>query len=152
MNQASLGLLREKGAHHHICATVSPYNIWNIPVLLSSGFRIAKLKNKYGGKIRYVVHQDLRQSLHFSDRSTVQVRLDDLDAQKQLFKAGFYGVALSKRENAAPRNPAGEFDLTLKTPVREQAPFDLAMPAWWSWPLDTDDMRAPDAYSPGNTR
>jgi hypothetical protein len=151
MNQVSLGLLREKGAHHHICATVSPYNIWNIPVLLASGFRISKLKNKYGGKIRYIVHQDLRQSLHFSDRSAVQVCLDDLDAQQQLFDAGFYGVALSRRENAAPHNSAREFDLTLKTPVRKQAaPFDLAMPAWWSWPLETDATNAPDAYSTGN--
>jgi len=28
MNRVSLGLLRERGTHHHICATVSPYNIW----------------------------------------------------------------------------------------------------------------------------
>ncbi len=153
LNQTSLGLLREKGTHHHICATVSPFNIWNIPVLLASGFRIAKLKNKYGGKIRYVVHQDLRQSLHFSDRSAVQVRLDNLEAQQQLLAAGFYGVALSKRGNAAPHNPVGEYDLTLKTPAREQAAlFDLAMPDWWSWPLETNNMRALDANSPGNAR
>ena len=40
MNRISLRLLRESGTRHHVCATVSPYNIWNIPILLKSGFRI----------------------------------------------------------------------------------------------------------------
>lgn len=148
MNRVSLGLLREKGTHHHICATVSPYNIWNIPVLLASGFRIAKLKNKYGGKVRYIVHQDLRKTLPLDDNSTVPVRLDDLDAQQRWFGSGYYGVALNKRKNPNRDNPAGGFDLVFKSPVRQQAaPFDLATPNWWYWPQKTDDTATPDAYS-----
>jgi hypothetical protein len=124
MNRVSLGLLRERGTHRHICATVSPYNIWNIPVLLDSGFKIAKLKNKYGGKVRYIVHQDLRTPFHFNDDSAAQVRLDDLEAQKKWFDAGYYGVALNKRENPDRQNPAGGFDLVFKSPASAQAtPF-----------------------------
>jgi hypothetical protein len=151
MNRVSLGLLREWGARHHICATVSPYNIWNIPVLLSSGFRIAKLKNKYGGKVRYIVHQDLSRPFHFDDGSAVQVRLDDLAAQQKWFGSGYYGVALDKRKNPEPHDIAGGFDLVLKSPVRKQpAPFDLATPAWWHWPQEMDDNAAPDVYPTGN--
>ena len=152
MNQVSLGLLRERGTHCHVCATVSPYNIWNIPVLLASGFRIAKLKNKYGGKIRYIVHQDLRRPLRFNDRSTVHVRLDNLEAQQKWLDSGFYGVALNKRENPDPKNPADAFDLVIKSPVGKQvAPFDLAKPNWWHWPFETED-RAGATYSTGNAR
>jgi hypothetical protein len=147
MNRVSLGLLRERGTHHHICATVSPYNIWNLPVLLASGFRIAKLKNKYGGKIRYIVHQDLRAPLQFNERSAVQEHLEDLDAQQKWFGSGFFGVGLNKRENPNRSNPAGGFDLVLKSPVgRQAAPFDLTTPAWWHWPQETGDKSAPGAY------
>lgn len=44
MNRIALKLLRQRGTHHHICATVSPDNIWNIPALLKSDFHIVKLK------------------------------------------------------------------------------------------------------------
>lgn len=143
MNQVSLGLLRERGTHHHICATVSPHNIWNIPVLLASGFRIAKLKNKYGGKIRYIVHQDLRAPLEFNDRSTVQVHLEDLDAQQKWLESGYYGVGLNKREKPNRNTLTGGFDLVLKSPVgRQVSPFDLSTPAWWYWPQDTEDKAA----------
>jgi hypothetical protein len=153
MNRVSIGLLRERGAHHHICATVSPYNIWNIPVLLDSGFQVAKLKNKYGGKVRYIVHQDLRTPFHFDDDSAVQVRLDDLEAQKKWFDAGYYGVALNKRENPDRQNPAGGFDLVFKSPVSAQAtPFDMTTPAWWHWPQETDDKASQTIYSAGNSR
>lgn len=146
MNRISLGLLRERGRHHHICATVSPYNIWNIPVLLASGFRVARLKNKYGGKVRYIVHQDLRSPLRFKDDSAVQVHLDDLAAQRKWFDDGFYGVALSKRDGRRRDNPAGGFDMVFKSPaVKQVAPFDLATPAWWYWPQETDEAPMPPA-------
>ncbi len=146
MNRVSLGLLRERGTHHHICATVSPYNIWNIPVLLESGFRVARLKNKYGDKVRYIVHQNLRSPLRFNDDSTAQVRLDDLGAQRKCFDAGLYGVALSKREDQSRDNPAGGFDMIFKSPgTRLSAPFDLATPAWWYWPQETEAAPMPPA-------
>lgn len=148
MNRVSLGLLRERGTHHHICATVSPYNIWNIPVLLSCGFRVAKLKNKYGGKVRYIVHQNLRTPLHFNDETAVHVRLNNLAAQRKWFDAGFCGVALNKREDPDSNEPAGGFDLVFKSPATIQAaPFDMTTPAWWYWPQETEDKVSPDAFS-----
>lgn len=153
MNRVSLGLLRERGTHHHICATVSPYNIWNIPVLLDCGFRVARLKNKYGGKVRYIVHQDLRKPFHFNDDSAVKVRLNNLDAQKKWFDAGFYGVALNKREDPDLKEPAGGFDLVFKSPATIQAaPFDMTTPAWWHWPQETDGTASPGAFPIGKPR
>jgi hypothetical protein len=150
MNRVSLGLLRERGTHHHVCATVSPYNIWNIPVLLACGFRVAGLKNKYGGKVRYIVHQDLRTPLRFNDRSAARVRLDNLDAQKKWFDAGFYGVALNKREKRGGKDAADGFDLVFKSPSgARMSSYDMSTPAWWHWPQETDDTASSGAYSVG---
>ncbi len=133
MNQISLGLLREAGTHHHVCATVSPYNIWNVPILLGSGFRIAKLKSKYGGKVRYIVHQDLRKPMVFNDGSAVKVCLNDLDTQKRWLDAGFYGVALCKRKSSIRENRVAGFDLVFKSRAEQNAvPFDLTLPTWWT--------------------
>lgn len=153
MNRVSLGLLRERGTHHHVCATVSPYNIWNIPVLLKSGFRIARLKNKYGGKIRYIVHQDLRKPFHFNDNGAVQVRLDNLNAQQKWFDSGYWGVALNKRENPDQENNAGGFDLVFKSPAsKHAAPFGLKMPDWWYWPQESNDRGSRREHFTNNLR
>ncbi len=129
MNQVSLGLLREKGVHRHICATVSPYNIWNLPVLLAGGFRIAALKSKYGGKLRYIVYQDLQRPFLFDDNSAFQVRLDDFNTQKKWLDLGFYGVAFGKRQNQSGNSPLSDYDLVLKRP-KSKKPLFLTRP----WP------------------
>lgn len=123
MNAVALKLLRERGTHYHVCATVSPYNVWNIPVLLASGFHIARLKDKYGGKIRYVVYQDLRRTQSFDENNAVRVPLQDLDTQKKLFEAGFYGAALHRRSKPSRKNPAESFDLEFKYPIHEKPIF-----------------------------
>lgn len=116
MNAIALALLREKGTHYHVCATVSPYNIWNIPVLLASGFHISRLKEKYGGKIRYIVYQDLRKTQSFVDSTSVRVPLQDLYTQKRLLGAGFCGSALYQRKSPNRKKTADSFDLVLKYP------------------------------------
>lgn len=131
MNRVALGLLRERGVHYHVCATVSPYNIWNIPILLASGFRIAMLKNKYGGKVRYIAYQNLRNCLKLNDQSAVHVRLEDLDTQKKWFSSGFYGAALYRREDYHPENPEAGFDLVFHAPAEYYAaPFELSTPCF----------------------
>jgi len=119
MNRISLELLLERGAHHHVCATVSPYNIWNIPILLKCGFRIVKLKRKYGGKLRYIVHQDLRGPVLFNDRSAIPVRLGDHDTQKKWLASGYCGVALCRRDVGRGEDSAGLLDLVFKAPFGE---------------------------------
>ena len=129
MNQVSLGLLRERGFHRHICATVSPYNVWNLPVLLASGFRVVALKSKYGGKLRYIVYQDLQRPFLFDDNSAFEVQLDDFNTQKKWLDAGFYGVALDKRENKPGEAFLSGFDLVLKQ-KKNKKPLTLRGP----WP------------------
>jgi hypothetical protein len=137
MNQIALNLLCEKGTHPHVCATVSPYNVWNIPVLLQSGFAVAKLKSKYGGKVRHIVYQNLDQPLAFDDQSQIPVSLDDLDTQKKVMNLGYYGVDLKRRQRIGADDPAGNFDLIFKLPSHDNmTAFDLAMPPLWRLPQE----------------
>ena len=95
MNRAALSLLQQKGTCEHVCATVSPYNVCSIRILLNCGFRISRLKMKYGRKLRYIVHQNLHTPMEFTGDEDVYARLDDLDTQKDIFHSGRYGVALA---------------------------------------------------------
>lgn len=99
LNRISLRLLREQHPYVHIFATVSPYNVCNVRILLNSGFRITRLKMKYGGKLRYIVYQNLHAPLEFIDDDAVYARLDDLDTQREIFRSGRYGVALAQMLN-----------------------------------------------------
>jgi ribosomal protein S18 acetylase RimI-like enzyme len=123
MNTIALELLREKGTHHHVCATVSPKNIWNIPVLLGSGFHIARLKKKYGGKIRYVVYQNLRETQSFDDSTSIRVPLQDLYTQKRLFGAGFRGTTLLQRKRSGRKRSIDCLDLVFTYPVNKKPGF-----------------------------
>lgn len=96
MNRHALRLLKEQNTHYHICATVSPYNFYNVRVLLNSGFIIRKLKDKYGGKIRYVVYQNIKKPIQFDVDTSVSARLSDIEEQKKLFSTGLCGVALEQ--------------------------------------------------------
>ena len=137
MNQIVMNLLREKGTHPHVCATVSPYNVWNIPVLLKSGFAVGKLKSKYGGKVRYIVYQNLDQPLAFDDHSEIPVSLDDFATQKKLLNIGFYGVDLKRKQRISADNLAGNFDLMFKLPFHDNTTaFDPAMPPLWCLPQE----------------
>jgi len=117
MNRHALRILKEQSIRYHICATVSPYNYWNIKILLNSGFVIRKLKDKYGGKLRYVVYQNLKSPMHFDEGTTVSARLSDFEEQKKIFNAGLCGVALEQLPSfsCTPREAlAGCFDVLFK--------------------------------------
>jgi len=121
MNRIALDLLRRRGSHGHICATVSPLNIWNLPILIASGFHIRNLKLKYGGKLRYIVYQRLKVPVEFHPVPMVKVSLKELDTQKQLLDAGYCAIDL------VSVNPIGvqtvseinQWELVFRRPIDE---------------------------------
>ena len=117
MNRHALRILKEQDRRYHICATVSPYNYWNIKILLNSGFVIRKLKDKYGGKLRYVVYQNLKSPTCFDEGTTVSARLSDFEEQKKILNAGLCGVALEQLPSFSCTSRdalAGCFDVLFK--------------------------------------
>ena len=129
MNWIALRLLREHGNHYHICATVSPQNIWNISILLESGFHIRVLKPKYGGKMRYIVYQRLKDPIEFHKKVVARISLDALDTQKQLLRTGYYAVDMMPERIAegSISQDTFQWDLLFRQPVEE--PKVLVVPA-----------------------
>lgn len=101
MNKHAIRIIKELGIHDHVCATVSPYNFWNIKILLDSGFIIKKLTKKYGGKLRYIVHQDLNRTMKFEPGCFQPVVLTDFIKQHDALSNGWCGTDLNfSREDA----------------------------------------------------
>ena len=132
MNNVSLKILKKKRYYYHICATVSPYNLWNIRILLNSGFHIVRLKDKYGGKLRYVVHQNIHHPVRCHQQPLHKASLDDLETQKMLLSSGFCGVTLSPKERMCDKNKISSYNLIFKSPVQvENTFFQFSTPALW---------------------
>lgn len=83
---------------HYICSTVSPNNIPSMKDKLALGMRIVALKEKYNGKLRYILMKNL---LHKECLSTgtkdVPVRIDDIGVQQSLLQTGYYGVEVMEK-------------------------------------------------------
>jgi ribosomal protein S18 acetylase RimI-like enzyme len=94
MNMHAISIIREMGIHNHVCATVSPYNFWNIKILLGSGFAVKRLTKKYNGKLRYIVHQNLGSQAGIESGCSQSVSLSDFIRQKKLLKSGWIGTDL----------------------------------------------------------
>jgi len=94
MNRHAIRFLKEETDYIHLCATVHPRNHWNVRVLMKSGFVIRNLKEKYGGKLRYIVYQNLREPIKIMSSGEVLVKHMDIDEQKKVLKRGFLGIDL----------------------------------------------------------
>jgi hypothetical protein len=117
MNRHAISILRRMEPYEHLCATVSPYNFWNIKILLDSGFVIKKLKTKYGGKLRYIVHQNLKNPGMFPSDPELMVSLTDFMKQEKLFDAGWSGIMLTGsqvRGSGFAEIPKTAFESTLR--------------------------------------
>lgn len=122
MNRIALGALRKQDTHEHICATVSPFNIWNLRILLDCGFHIKNLKLKYGGKMRYIVYQRLREPVAFHKAIAATVPLNDLGSQKRLLQEGLCGVDLKppdKSKHSSKHLAANQWELVFRKPVQD---------------------------------
>jgi RimJ/RimL family protein N-acetyltransferase len=96
MNIFAIRAVKDMGKYYHLCATVHPYNYWNVRILLRSGFVIKKITEKYGGKLRYVVYQDLRKPMRFAPEGECSARLTDIHDQKGMLEKGLCGVKIKE--------------------------------------------------------
>ena len=95
MNLQALKMI-EQMRFVHVFATVFPANHANVATLFKTGLIIRGLKDKYGGKLRYIFYRDLSRRLEIPEGSdVVEVKADDIDRQKKLLKNGYCGIALA---------------------------------------------------------
>ncbi|MGB5158923.1 hypothetical protein [Desulfobacterium sp. N47] len=105
MNGNAIRIIKSLGKYDHICATVSPYNYWNLRILFDSGFVVKKLTTKYNGKLRYIVHRNLKETQRFDPVCHESVVLTDFTKQYELLNKGWYGTGLIiNNESAGPNS------------------------------------------------
>lgn len=84
--------------YQFICATVAPTNLPSMVDKLKQGMEIVAIKEKYGGKLRYIFIKNIKNPSPSFYKTSNNVRLDDLEKQKNLIRLGYKGFSL-KREN-----------------------------------------------------
>jgi GNAT superfamily N-acetyltransferase len=99
LNRLALSKIQQEASrHYHVCSSVSPYNLYSLRVLLDAGLFIKVLTHKYGGKLRYIVHRDLRHSdaprLEALKARTQSTAAGNLSVHQQLLDDGYWGFKL----------------------------------------------------------
>lgn len=83
---------------HYILSTVMPYNIPSLKDKFYQGMRIAALKEKYGGKLRYIFVKRLLDEKPLEEKS-VFLSMGDIEGQETLLHKGYVGVSLKQQDN-----------------------------------------------------
>lgn len=84
--------------YRYVCCTVAPFNIPSLKDKFSQGMKIAVLKEKYGGSLRYIFVKDISDAEEFYEDETIAIRMDNFDAQQARLAEGWQGVRMEERD------------------------------------------------------
>jgi len=84
--------------YDHLCATVSPKNYPALSNLLKGGLIIKEMKEKYGGKLRFILYKNLKSPIIRETTYTIIVKNTDISGHKKALKEGYYGYEIKKKE------------------------------------------------------
>jgi hypothetical protein len=93
----AIRIIRDFG-YEHLCATVSPKNYPGLSNLLKGGLVIRGLKEKYGGKLRYILYQNLKKPIGRDTVHTIPLSHADIVGQKRVLEEGYYGYKVHRKE------------------------------------------------------
>lgn len=98
--QTQMGVLAmskvDRSRYDHVCATVAPFNIPSLKDKFALGLQIVALKQKYGGKLRYVFMKKLNDN-PYADKTFVEeriIKMSDTLKQQQVLSEGYVGVSM----------------------------------------------------------
>ncbi len=97
MNMHAIKIIRDLD-YCHLCSTVSPSNYANIVTLFKTGLIIKEVKEKYGGKLRYIFYQNLSNPITMKTKEEINIRIDDIYNQKKLLWKGYYGYKINRND------------------------------------------------------
>lgn len=87
----------DRNRFRYVCATVMPGNIPSLKDKFSQGLEVAALKDKYGGKLRYVFVKDLAAPEQLRTRSQL-IPMADIAGQQALLADGWRGTELIRTD------------------------------------------------------
>lgn len=87
--------LRQDERFDLVCATVAPFNIPSLKDKFALGLRIGALKQKYGGKLRYIFMKELHTGWQ-PEGETTWLEMSDTDGQVALLQTGWHGTGIKQ--------------------------------------------------------
>ena len=89
-------LQKEDSKYDYVCCTVAPFNIPSLKDKFAQGMKIAALKEKYGGSMRYVFVKELREDNERDWTEIENVLMSDAGGQQALLSEGYRGYEMEK--------------------------------------------------------
>lgn len=90
-------LAKEQHSYRYVCCTVAPFNIPSLKDKFSQGMRIAALKEKYGGSLRYIFVKDLEETREPKYEETVFIPMKEMSLQQAKLAAGWQAIQMEER-------------------------------------------------------
>lgn len=84
--------------YRYIFCTVAPFNIPSLKDKFAQGMKIAALKEKYGGRLRYIFVKDLEETEAVEWKEALPIQMSDIDTQKQKLDRGWRGIHTEEKE------------------------------------------------------
>lgn len=82
--------------HNHICSTISPKNFHSLNNVMAGGLVIKNLKEKYGGKMRFILHRDLHDMTPKNYIKTIDIDDINIVKKERILEKGFEGFSAYK--------------------------------------------------------
>ncbi|HDX9624759.1 TPA: GNAT family N-acetyltransferase [Bacillus anthracis] len=89
-------LQKEDSKYDYVCCTVAPFNIPSLKDKFAQGMKIAALKEKYGGSMRYVFVKELREDNERDWTDIKSVPMNNAGGQQTLLSEGYRGYKMEK--------------------------------------------------------
>ncbi|MCU4763239.1 GNAT family N-acetyltransferase [Bacillus cereus] len=89
-------LQKEDSKYDYVCCTVAPFNIPSLKDKFAQGMKIAALKEKYGGSMRYVFVKELREDNERDWTDIKSVPMNNAGGQQALLSEGYRGYKMEK--------------------------------------------------------
>lgn len=89
-------LQKEDSKYDYVCCTVAPFNIPSLKDKFVQGMKIAALKEKYGGSMRYVFVKELREDNERNWTDIKSVPMNNAGGQQALLSEGYRGFEMEK--------------------------------------------------------
>ncbi|MEH7525256.1 GNAT family N-acetyltransferase [Bacillus sp. JJ1503] len=90
-------LSKDDHGYRYVCCTVAPFNIPSLKDKFSQGMRIASLKEKYGGSLRYIFVKDLVEIIEPDWSESLFIPMGDTQAQQIKLSEGWRGTRMEVR-------------------------------------------------------
>ncbi|PHB88074.1 N-acetyltransferase [Bacillus wiedmannii] len=89
-------LQKEDSKYDYVCCTVAPFNIPSLKDKFAQGMKIAALKEKYSGSMRYIFVKELRGDKEKNWMDIKSIPMSDAGGQQALLSEGYRGYEMEK--------------------------------------------------------